>query len=134
MQMGDISHFSNFFLGSIVMLIKDSGWKFAEVYEAKSIPHIMSGKAIARSSRAYLSVQSALMTLLIENTMNDGDNVSRFVKIQNFHHSILKHSHDDESFEKLTSEVFHKTTKKIKELRHHQSRTLPLWLLYIRLH
>ena len=73
------------------MLMKNSALKelFAEVYEKNNIPHIMTGKAIARSLRAHLSVQSALMTLLIQNAIDYRKNASGFVKIQNFRHSIL---------------------------------------------
>ena len=51
------------------MLMKDSGlnnW-LTEVYAENSIPRIMSGKAIAESMRSQLSVQSTLMTILIQS-------------------------------------------------------------------
>jgi len=66
------------FLGSLGILMKGSGLEdlFAEVYAENSIPHILSGKAIARSLKAHLSVQSALTTLLIQNVIDEGgDNI-----------------------------------------------------------
>jgi len=125
------------FLGSLGILMKGSGLEdlFAEVYAENSIPHILSGKAIARSLKAHLSVQSALTTLLIQNVIDEGGDVSEFEEIQSFHNSILESRHDNESFEKLTtSEGFHNTAQKIEKLRtklFNQSRTAQLWLPYM---
>ena len=133
--LGD-SHTLMSFLGSIGMLMKGSGIEnlFAEVYAENNIPHIMSGKAIARSLRAHLSVQSALMTLLIQN-LKDEEDTFGFEETEKFHTNILEAAHDDVSFENLvTSEAFCKETGKLEELKAKlvkHSRTSKLWLLYI---
>ena len=87
------------FLESVGMLMKGSGIEdlFAEVYAENSVPHIMSGKAIARSLRAHLSIQSALMTLLIQN-LKDEEDTFGFEEIEKFHNNILEAAHDDVSF------------------------------------
>ena len=82
---------------------------FAEVYAENRIPHTMSGKAIARSLRVHLSVQSALMTLLIQN-LKDEEDMFGFEEIEKFHTNV--------SFENLvTSEAFCKVTGKLEELK-----------------
>ena len=70
-QRGFHTHIS--FLDSIGMLTKGFSLKdlFAEVNAKNSIPHILSGKVIARSLRAHQSVQSALMTLSIQIAIED---------------------------------------------------------------
>ena len=124
------------FLGSVAMLMKGSGIEdlFAEVYAENSIPHIMSGKAIAISLRAHLSLQSALMALLIQN-LKDEEDTFGFEEIEKFHTNILEAAHDDFSFENLVaSEAFCNVTDKLEELKAKlvkQSRTLKLWLFYI---
>ena len=124
------------FLGSVGMLMKGSGIEdlFAEVYAENSIPHIMSGKAIARSLRAHLSVQSALMTLLIQSSKDEED-MFGFDEIEKFHTNVLEAAPDDVSFENLvTSEAFCKVTGKHEELKAKlvkQSTASKLWLLYI---
>ena len=103
---------------------------FAEVYAENS----MSGKAIARSLKVNLSVQSALMTLLIQN-LKDEEDTFGFEEIEKFHTNVLEAAHDDVSFENLViSEAFCKVTGKLEELKAKlvkQSRTSKLWLLYI---
>ena len=107
------------FLGSVGMLMKGSGIEdlFAELYAENSIPHIMYRKNIARSLRAHLSVQSALMKLLIQN-LKDEEDTFGFEEIEKFHTNVLEAAHDDVSFENLvTSEAFCKVTGKLEELK-----------------
>ena len=49
--------------------MKGSGLEqlFAEVYADNSVEHMVSGKAIARATRAHVMAQSALMILLLKS-------------------------------------------------------------------
>ena len=117
--------------------MKGSGLEdlLGDVYAENSIPHILSGKAIARSLRACMSVQSALMTLMIQNIKEEHPDLSELAEIEKFHSSILDGIHNDNTFEKLTtSHGFQKVTKMVQDLKTKlasQSRTSKLWLLYI---
>ena len=60
-------------LGSIGVVMGRSGLdKLLElIYASNSVTHIMSGKAVAKSLRAHFLVESALMSLLIEQAPKD---------------------------------------------------------------
>ena len=107
------------FLGSIGTLMKGSGLDdlLEEIYAENSIPQMMPVKAIARALRAFMSVQSALMTLIIENIKEENDDLPELTELQEFHNSILDGNHDDDTFETVTSsEGYRKLTKMIQDL------------------
>ena len=59
------------------MLMKGSGLEdlFAEVYAENSVTHMMSGKAIARATRAHILAESALMTILVERVIKENGGI-----------------------------------------------------------
>lgn len=68
------------FLGSIGTLMKGSGLEdlFAKVNAENSGTHMISGKAIARATRAHILTQSALMSLLMQEIKEQSNNIIDF--------------------------------------------------------
>ena len=61
-------HTAMSFLGAIGKLMKGSGLEelISEVYAENSVIHVMSGKAVSRSLRGHLLVESSLKSILLE--------------------------------------------------------------------
>ena len=61
-------HTAMSFLGAIGKLMKGSGLEefISEVYAENSVIHVMSGKAVSRSLRGHLLVESSLISILLE--------------------------------------------------------------------
>ena len=102
-----------------------------EVYAGNTIPHMMSGKAVARSVRGHFLVQSALTTLLIEG-IKDKINLSFMEAVyeQAVESGLDEEQLDDlifnEAFENVSNEL-----EQYKEILRACSRTAKLWLLYM---
>ena len=62
------------FLGSVGKVMMGSGLEelFEEVYSEDTVKHMISGKAYARSLRAHLMTQSALVEHLVEIMEDEG--------------------------------------------------------------
>ena len=60
------------FIGSIGYVMGESGLEevLTEVYAAKSVLHMLSGKAYAKAVRIYILVDSLLNNMLIEKVMS----------------------------------------------------------------
>ena len=60
------------FIGSIGYVMGESGLGevLTEVYAAKSVLHMLSGKAYAKAVRIYILVDSLLNNMLIEKVMS----------------------------------------------------------------
>ena len=68
-------HTTMSFLGSIGKLMAGSGIEelLAEVYAENSVEHMLSGKAVSRSSRGHFLVGSSLKDLLFDLVTEDFD-------------------------------------------------------------
>ena len=122
------------FMGSIGVLMNGSGLEdlFAEVYAENSVIHMMSGKAIARATRAHILAESALTTILVEMIIEGSGNIC-IESLQPFYQSACERKLDDESLEKISKDS-HDIIQKLKLLKsqlEEKSRTSALWLLYM---
>lgn len=123
------------FLGSIGEIMKGSGIEdlLAEVYAENSIPHILSGKAIARAIRGHILVESSLNSLLLKmvNESNDVD----FEKLQDFYFDSLQGELTQDRFTELAENpTFQKVRGELSKLKAtlmEKSRTAKLWLVYM---
>ena len=75
------------FLGSLRTLMKGSGLEdlFAEMYGENSITHMISGKAIARATRAHILAESALISLLMHEIKEQSSEIIDFEDLREFY-------------------------------------------------
>ena len=101
-------------LGSIGKVMKGSGLEelFEEVYPARTVEHIMSGKAYARAIRAHTLVESALKTILLD--MIQEKYTIDFEPLKSFYEKALTKELDAESIlEMLASDAFRQLSEKL---------------------
>ena len=82
------------FLGSIETLMKGSGLEdlFAKMNAENSGTHMISGKAIARATRAHILTQSALMSLLMQEIKEQSNNIIDFEDLRWFQRYMNMHT------------------------------------------
>lgn len=122
------------FLGSVGMMMKGSGLEdlFTEVYAENSVTHMISGKAIARATRAHILVQSALMSLLMNDIKEDSE--VDFENLRQVYERAYEGRLDEDAIKELVScdsikQIDHKV--KLLKSKLKKSRTSKLWLLYM---
>jgi len=118
------------FLGSIGAVMEGSGLaRLLElIYAGNSVTHIMSGKAVARALRAHFLVESALMSLLIDQISKDEFDIT---PLQTMYQDLIKEQLKIEDID--NSEVVIALTNVLKNLKLElstASRTSKLWLQY----
>ena len=91
------------FLGSIGTLMSGSGLEdlFAEVYAENSVTHMISGKAIARATRAHILTESALMLLLLQEIKEQSSDTIVFEDLRQFYECAYRGNLDEESLNEL---------------------------------
>ena len=91
------------FLGSIGTLMKRSGLGdlFAEVYAENRVTHMISGKAIARATRAHILAESSLMSLLMQEIKEQSSDITDFEDLQKFYERAYDGKLDEESLKEL---------------------------------
>ena len=125
------------FVGSIGTMMKGSGLEllFEEMYAENSVPQIIAGKEIARALRAFMSTQSALMTLIIQNVSDRNPELPELKLLHEFHDKIMDGTHSEDKFESLTStEEYRKFTEMIRREKSklaEESRTAKLWIAFM---
>ncbi|KAG1685130.1 hypothetical protein GQR58_009236 [Nymphon striatum] len=123
------------FLGSIGKLMAGSGLEevFEEVYAEHTIVHMFSGKAVAKSLRAHMLVQGALVSHLI-NALVDESKIDPLQLESVYKKAIMTGLKKDELIEFGDGDVFSHIEKMISEYtltKKDASRTAKLWLLYM---
>ena len=118
-------HTLSSFAGSLGHLMKGSGIEelFSQVYAEHTVTHMISGKAISRALRAHFLAESALVTLLIEEIIDESDVFA------------LDGQDSNEIEKKMSSDEFIKFREKIEEKLSAltaKSRTAKLWILYLK--
>ena len=114
------------FLGAIGKLMKGSELEelLSDVYAENSVLHMMSGKAVSRSLRGHLLVESSLISILLEELAEcqliDLEPLKSFLEV------IDEKSNDEINLSCHSVEVF-----LVKQALQKKSRTAKLWLLYI---
>ena len=120
------------FLSSIGYLMHGSGLEevLEEVYASNTVPHMMSGKAVARAIRGHFIVQNALTTLLVEDHADDVN----FDFMKPFYDKAVNEGLDDQQLDALLScedfKIFSNELEQYKQRLKNSSRTAKLWLLY----
>ena len=123
------------FLGSIGEVIKGSGIEdlLSEVYAENSIPHILSGKAIARAIRGHILVESSLTSLLLDMVKESND--IDFGKLQGFYNDSLQGELTEDCLTELSENpMFQKIRDGLAQLKttlRDKSRKAKLWLMYM---
>ena len=123
------------FLGSVVAIVKGSGLEdlLSVVYAENSVMHMLSGKAVSRTIRGHLLVESSLMQLLLE-MIKEKANID-LGELDEFYDRALDGNLDEESLHKLAeTSVYKKVTDSLATVKtelSNQSRTSQLWLLYM---
>ena len=87
------------FLGSTGTLMKGSGQEdlFAEVHAKNSVAHMISGKAIARATRAHILAESALISLLMQKIKEQSSDIIDFEDLRQFYERAYGGKLDEES-------------------------------------
>ena len=95
--------------------------------------HMLSGKAVSRTIRGHLLVESSLMQLLLE-MIKEKANID-LGELDEFYDRALDGNLDEESLHKLAeTSVYKKVTDSLATVKaelSNQSRTSQLWLLYM---
>ena len=121
------------FLGSIGAVMKGSGIEdlLAEIYALNSIPHIMSGKAIARAIRAHILIESALTSLLFE--MINETSETKYEVVKSYYQECLNGNLSSDALSELKNDpamtTIEKDLKKLKTTL--KTRTSKLWISYM---
>ncbi|KAG1681897.1 Neuroendocrine convertase 1 [Nymphon striatum] len=106
---------------------------FEEVYAEHTVVHMFSGKAVARSLRAHMLVQGALVSHLI-NALVDEGKIDPLQLESVYKKAIMTGLKKDELIEFGNGDVFSHIEKMISEYtltKKDASRTAKLWLLYM---
>ena len=123
------------FLGSIGKMMSGSGLEevFEEVYAEHTVVHMLSGKAVARSLRAHILVQSALVAMILEAiSQEENIDLKEFEAI--YKKVITNGATKDEIIELSTRSIFKQVKSAMAnfiERKKASSRTACLWLQYI---
>ena len=124
------------FMGSIGSLMKSSGLEesMEQIYAKNTVPHIISGKAIARALRAYFLVESALVCKLMSPLVGPNDEA---VEIEDLTTDLNVIANADDPTIDLDMSRYPTLSKLLELLEKYKddlktcSRTAKLWLQYL---
>ena len=121
------------FLGSIGFLMEGSGLQEAlsGIYAKNVVPHILSGKAVARALRGHFLVHAALMAKLLRPIVDEMD-VGEMTEIENLLGKVLNKEATNDDI--MQTEVLSSITTEIEVIRQSlasKSRNAKLWLQYL---
>ena len=124
------------FLGSVGKVMMGSGLEelFEEVYSEDTVKHMISGKAYARSLRAHLMTQSALVEHLVE-IMEDEGKLPPSENFKSCYSKLLEGALSNEDLEEFWNgehaQSFNEEMQKLTSRLRKDSRTAKLWIQYI---